>query len=260
MIIDGRAIAEKTFKGLKKRKLPQGVLAAILVGNNSASISFLRAKQRAAERLGVRFEIFRFSERLSARALERAVGNLAARRTVKGIILQLPLPEKFDDQRIIARIPVEKDVDALRGSEAVLSPAVGALATILKSIKFNIRGKRVVVIGRGFLVGRPIAEWLQSRSASLTIFHRSFFDLAILRDADLVVSATGEPGLLRGTMIKKGAILIDFGFAMLRGKIAGDIDIASCVKRARALTPTPGGTGPVLVAEIFRNFFDLADR
>lgn len=257
MIIDGRKIAQKIIERLKRKLAPKNILAAVLVGNNSASESFLKQKAAVAELLGVSFKILRFFKAVSENELKAAIRDLSKDRKVGGIILQLPLPEKFDRDQIISQICEEKDVDALRGGTTVLAPAVGALEVVLRSINFDCRGKSAVVIGRGLLVGKPIADWLNGKIKKLTVFNSSFFDLKILKEADLVISGVGKAGLIKGKDLKRGAVLVDFGYGFKNGKISGDFDFKSCRGKAAFITPTPGGTGPILVAKLFENFYRL---
>ncbi|MEK7554881.1 MAG: bifunctional 5,10-methylenetetrahydrofolate dehydrogenase/5,10-methenyltetrahydrofolate cyclohydrolase [Patescibacteria group bacterium] len=260
MVIDGRAIARNIVAGLAKRRRPSGKLAAILVGDHSASEKFLKEKARVAEALKIPFQIYRISGSASQSALKRLIKKLNTDQTVRGIVLQLPLPGNFSTEEIIPAINVKKDIDALRDDARVPSPAVGVVKTILEHVHFSATGKRAVVVGRGLLVGKPIAAWLTRRVARIDQFHRSHFDQKRLREADLVVSGVGTPMLIHGADLKKGVVLIDFGYGMRRGKVSGDFDFQTCTPKARAITPTPGGTGPILVAELFRNFFAINKR
>jgi len=266
-IIDGRRIAERILNRLKKQPKPKKILAAVLVGRNPASISFLKQKEKAADSLGIQFQLYRFSSKILEAALKRKINQLNRDAKIGGIIIQLPLPKGINRDSIIALLAKNKDVDALKGAALVLPPAVGALDAILKNIRFALKGKRVVVIGRGLLVGKPIAIWLKNKVNRLDIFYSTFFDRQILEQADLIISGVGVSGLVKGSQIKKGAVLVDFGYSFKRGptrtkrgltqKIAGDFDFESCAKKAKYITPVPGGTGPILVAKLLDNFYRL---
>jgi len=256
-IIDGRAIAKRIIAELKRKPKPKKILAAILVGRDHASISFLKQKERVAHELGIRFKLHKLSGLPSEDTLLRLIKKLNRDRSVGGIVLQLPLPKKYNRDRAIAAIAAKKDVDALRSTVFVTPPAAAVVATIVRAVHYQLRGKRAVVIGRGFLVGDPVAKWLASRRANVTVFHRNFFDKKLLRGADFVVSGMGRPAFVKGDWLKQGAFLIDFGYGMKSGKVNGDFDFKSCARKVSFITPTPGGTGPILVAELFRNFYHL---
>lgn len=261
MIINGKKIAEDILNQLRKQPTPQKALTAVLVGDDPASISFIRQKQKAAERLGVRFEVSRFPAAITAETLAAEAARLGDDTRVGGIIVQLPLPRHIDRDRVLAALPASKDVDALRGPHhGIAPPAVGTLRVILDALKFKLRGVRAVVLGPGFLVGQPIADYLKGKVDTLQVFGRGADPETLkeaLRKADVVISGVGVPGLIRGKVIKKGAVAIDFGYARGLKGLSGDFDFASVAPRASAITPTPGGTGPILVAELFSNFYTL---
>ena len=257
MIINGRQIASEILEKLKRRTKPSKILAAVLVGNDPASISFLKQKEKTAALLGINFRLYKFSAQISEKKLKSGIVKLNKNPQIGGIILQLPLPRKINREAVIHVLETKKDVDALRSSQLVLPPVVGVLKTILENIHFNFKNKNAVVIGRGILVGEPIAKWLRGRAKKLTVFHSRFFDKKILKKADLVISGVGKAGLILGGDIKKGSVIIDFGYSFGQGKVSGDFDFESCRKKARFITPTPGGTGPILVAKLFENYYQL---
>jgi|SRR3989344_5777634 len=268
MIIDGRRIAEKILNRLKKQPKPKKILAAVLVGKNPASISFLKQKEKAAKSLDITFKLYKFSSTLGEPRLKKKIISLNRNPKIGGIIIQLPLPKGINRDSIIALLAKNKDVDALKSAALVLPPAVGALDAVLKAIRFSLKSAWVVVVGRGLLVGKPIAEWLKNRVSRLDIFYSTFFDKRILGEADLVVSGVGVSGLVKGSQIKKGAVLVDFGYSLKQegrrkrkrgtARIKGDFDFESCARKAKYITPTPGGTGPILVAKLLENFYKLS--
>ncbi len=258
--VDGKVLAGKIIAELKSRPTPSNELAAVLVGENAASASFLKQKGKIADELGIRFVVHNLSAGLSERELIAELIKIISSANVGGFILQLPLPEKYDRAVILSVLPAEKDVDALTGKGTAVPPAVLAVQDILKEVNFPITDKVVGVVGRGLLVGRPIAEWFSGKCREVVVFHTGT-DLARIKDCDLVICGTGKSGLIRQEMLKAGAGVIDFGFGMVDGKIRGDFDPPSLVISHSLLsfyTPTPGGTGPVLVAELFRNFYKLS--
>ena len=260
MIIDGRKIAGSILGRLRKLPQPREILAAVLVGQNPASVSFLKQKEKAAKSLGVAFKLYKLPSTVGAPELKRKIISLNRHPKIGGIIIQLPLPKKMNQSEMINLIGSHKDVDALKSSKRFLSPTVGTLKEILKAIKFNFENKKAVVVGRGFLVGQPIADWLRDKVQLLTITDKDNFGTA-LKAADLVVTGVGKPALITGSLIKKGSVIVDFGYSVtgrgLKRRVSGDVDFLSCQRKAAFITPTPGGTGPIVVAQLFENFYKL---
>lgn len=269
--IDGKAIAEKILAELKKKKRPEKTLAAVLVGDNAQSESFLKQKEKIAAELGIKFVIRRLSEKNTQADLMEAIGDLNGDCDVGGVIIQLPLPSFFDRGAAIKAVNVKKDIDALNdNNDLVLSPAVEVVKEILSANNYDLSGKAVAVVGSGgFLIGRPIGKWLEGKCKK-NIALDIGGDFNELKEADLVICGAGKAGLIKTAMLKDGAALIDFGCSMVketsgeRGKekirIKGDFDVDSLKASRVALrffTPTPGGTGPILVAELFKNFYKL---
>ncbi|MDP1719255.1 MAG: bifunctional 5,10-methylenetetrahydrofolate dehydrogenase/5,10-methenyltetrahydrofolate cyclohydrolase [bacterium] len=258
MIIDGKQIASLVLAELKKQPQPTKKMIAVLVGDDPASLSFLKQKERVAKELGVGFELKQFSGDIGQVELMENIVLISSEQNVGGLIVQLPLPARFDRDQILSAITLEKDVDVLVGS--ILPPAVLAVEDILNFLNFDLKGKIVGVVGKGFLVGAPIAKWLQGKCSQVIIFD-SKSDLADLKKADLVITGTGKAGLITDDMLKEGAGVIDFGYGMVNGKISGDFAASLLLTTSPNLlafyTPTPGGTGPILVAELYKNFYSL---
>jgi len=259
MLIDGAKIAENILRQLAKQSVPDKELAAVIVGDDSASLSFLRQKQRAAESLGVKFRIYQCDEAMAESTLIEKIASLSADPKIGGVIVQLPLPKKFDRVAVLNAIGIEKDIDVLNGETSrILAPAAGALKRMLEEIKFDVTDKSVVVVGSGLLIGRPVTTWLMGQARSLTVVNRGGYDPAVLRTADLVVTGTGVPRLIRGEHLKRGSVVFDFGYGRDEAnELAGDVDGKSANKVAAWVTPTPGGTGPVVVAQLFANFYQV---
>ncbi|MCX6702640.1 MAG: bifunctional 5,10-methylenetetrahydrofolate dehydrogenase/5,10-methenyltetrahydrofolate cyclohydrolase [Candidatus Wolfebacteria bacterium] len=269
-IIDGRKIAQSIIERLKSQPKPQKTLAAILVGNDPASISFLKQKQRIADELGVKFEIRRLNEAITESDLIKEIKNIGESKDISGMIVQLPLPENLNRENILNAIPKEKDIDVLSdkakkdsrgGKSLVLPPAVAVIEEIFKSYFLNLKSLKVAVVGLGFLVGKPISEWLKNKCAELYLLDIGD-DLNTIKNADWVISGVGRAGLIKPEMLKNDAIIIDFGYDTKDGKISGDLDVSNLKSYDLNLkpgyyTPTPGGTGPILVAELFKNFYKL---
>jgi len=279
MIIDGKKSAGEILAKLKKeiQKSPRRLVGAILVGENPASESFLKQKVKVAEVLGVNFKIFKFKSNITTLKLAEEIQKLNENKNINGIIIQLQLPKHINMERILTAINPKKDIDALSKNPKVLAPTVEAVKFIFQKYKINYKNKNILIVGRGRLVGKPIYEWLTANK-SYRQFMRSKVKVKIIderqknnltgytKDFDIIISGVGKAGLINGKMIKRGAVLIDFGFSRQNGppnngetrKISGDFDFSSCAKKAKLITPVPGGMGPIMVAMLFKNLFKLS--
>lgn len=274
-VIDGRAVAKATREALKNKVevlLEQGItpgLDVILVGDDPASLIYVRNKKRACERLGMRSRIHTLPATTMQDELEQLICSLNADDTVDGILLQLPLPGDLDANRALAQIDPIKDVDGLHTSNLgrlvcglpgphPCTPA-GCL-TLLDSIGYEVSGKKAVIVGRSQLVGKPMAFLLLQRNATVTICHSRTRDLeAEIRQADIVVAAVGYAELIRGEWIKPGAVILDVGINRREdGSLVGDVDFEGAQGRAAAITPVPGGVGPMTIATLLSNTYKQA--
>jgi len=273
-VINGKEIAQKIIQSLKNEPKPQKIFAVASVRGNSASESFLKQKEKIAKELGIDFRLYEFDKGLLQDDLRKEVVKISRLKKVGGVIVQLPLPGHINNQYVLNAIPREKDIDVL-GERAlgafyanrniVLPPAVGAMEEILKTKNYQLKAARVAVVGLGQLVGKPISVWLIKKCKELYLLDRES-DLKILKQADLVICGIGKAGIIKPIMLKDGASVIDFGYERnegQQGSIVGDFNVSE-IENNRKLeiknswyTPTPGGTGPVLVAKIFENFYTL---
>ncbi len=268
--ISGVQIASQIIENLKKQLKPNKILAAILVGDNQTSISFLKQKEKTAQELGVDFRIYKFPIDIKNDDLRQEIVHISGQKPIGGVIVQLPLPEHLNRHYALNAIPRGKDVDVL-GERAlgafytdrnpVLPPVVEVVKSILTTCNAQLVTLKVAIVGQGFLVGKPIFVWLKDKVKELYILgHES--DLAIIKNCDLVITATGKANLIKPEMLKENASVIDFGYSFNENKIQGDFD-ASLIENCKLkienswYTPTPGGTGPILVAKIFENFYKL---
>jgi methylenetetrahydrofolate dehydrogenase (NADP+)/methenyltetrahydrofolate cyclohydrolase len=266
-IINGKKMAEEILRRLQKLPQPRGELGAVLVGNDPASISFLGQKRAVAKRLQVQFSIYRYPARITQNRLQTEVSRLGYSKNINGIIVQLPLPAHIKTQQVLDLIPTKKDVDVLSssafgkfatGNSNVFPPVAAAISEIARRYRVAIKGKRAAVIGYGKLVGLPAAIWLAKQGATVLIANEWTNNLIrFTKGADIVVCGVGKPGLIAGDMIKRGAVIFDAGYGMRNGKPAGDCEFTSVSKKARLITPVPGGIGPLTVAMLFKNFYDL---
>jgi len=272
MVIDGKKIAEGIVAHLKKLPKPEKFFGAVLVGDDAASLNFLKQKEKAGKELGLEFRLYKLREDITTDELRAEIGRLAAPKNCGGFIVQLPLPEKINRHYALNGIPKEKDVDFLSeaalgafytGRSGAMPPSAGTVEEILKLEKRSLRDLTVVMVGAGFLIGKPVGFWLQNRVAELIVLDNTVKNVhARLAEADIVISGTGQPGLFSAKHLKKGAVVIDFGFSTVGGaegkaKIAGDFDPTGADEANIHYTKTPGGTGPVLVAKLFENFYKL---
>lgn len=240
MIIDGRHIASGVITRLKSLPKPDKFLAAVLVGDDKSSVSFLAQKEKVARELGVDFRLYKFPAEIKNDELREEVGKIAGHKTCGGVIVQLPLPAQLNRHYILNAIPPEKDVDLLSERalgafyaerSKVLPPAVGTVKEILESFNPDpafLKSQSVALVGLGLLVGRPIATWVMWR-AKETFLLRSTSDLAIAKQADIVIVGVGKAGLLTPDMVHDGACVIDFGYDGNRG----DFEPGRAVQRPR---------------------------
>lgn len=272
--IDGKKISQIILDQLKSRPIPRKFLAVFLVGNDSASESFVRQKEKIAKELGIDFRIYKFEENLSNDKLKEKMKQIISSKLCGGAVLQLPLPGGLNPLYVMNVIPPEKDVDVLserslggfyNGRSKILPPSVVVVEEIFKYLKIDISSlKSIAVVGQGTLVGKPITSWLSGKVSRVAIFDKGS-DLTELKEADIVISGTGVSDLIKVSMLKKEAGIIDFGYGSdSSGKIGGDFDQNSIASvgdnHLNFYTPTPGGTGPILVACLFKNFYDLNEK
>ncbi len=277
-IIDGKALAQ-TVRGevklraeafLAKHGRKPG-LHVVLVGDDPASHVYVRNKEKAAAQCGIAGEIHRMPADTRMEDLLAKVAELNAAPGIDGILVQLPLPKHLDDQTVVDAIDPAKDVDGLHPVNAGLlvvgRPGLrpctpSGCMRMLTSIGADLKGKRAIVVGRSTLVGKPIALMLLAENATVTMAHSRTVDLAArVAECDIVIAAVGVPKLIQGSWIKPGAIVIDVGINRLAdGTLVGDVDYESALPRAGAITPVPGGVGPMTIAMLLSNTVDAAER
>ena len=258
MIIDGKKIAGEIKEQLAERFSGRSaVLAVVLVGEDPASIKFVERKKKFGEEVGVEVRVLEYEDDIAEENLAEEVQKLAGNDQVGGIIIQLPLPKHIEANRILNLVPASKDVDALTADASVDSPVVEAIMEILDRGGVDLNNKKIVVVGRGQLVGRPVAIRLAQDGFDVEVASTATGDLKKLTlSADVIISGVGKPGLITPDMVKEGVILIDAGTSEQASKLAGDIDLA-CADKASLFTPVPGGVGPLVVAMLFKNLAKL---
>lgn len=271
VIIDGKAAAAALRAEIGQEvaaiKAARGLvpgLHVVLVGDDPASRVYVASKEKLAAEIGMNSVAHRLPAETTETELLAKLAELNADDSVDGILVQLPLPKHIDTSRIIDAIDPAKDVDGLHsinagklaGGKAGLVPCTPLGSMLLvKSVLPSLSGLEAVVVGRSELVGRPVAQLLLQADCTVTIAHSRTRDLAATcRRADILIAAVGRPGLVKGDWIKPGATVIDVGINRLPdGKLTGDVDFAEAVKVAGAITPVPGGVGPMTIACLLRN-------
>ncbi len=266
--IDGKALAARTRAALAATVAPLAYrphLAVVLASEDPASAIYVRNKSKAAHEVGIESTQHVLPPSTTREELLALIARLNADAAVDGILVQLPLPPQHDAQEVIAAIDPHKDVDGFhplnagrlaRGDESgLVSCTPLGVIRLLEDARTTIPGARAVVLGRSNIVGRPVAELLLNRSATVTVCHSRTVDLpARIAEADIVVAAIGKPELVQGAWIKEGATVIDVGInKRADGKVVGDVDFAGASLRARAITPVPGGAGPMTIACLLEN-------
>ncbi len=267
MVIDGRKIAVEILSGLKAEPKPEKFLGAVLVGDDPASLNFLKQKEKVAKELGVDFRLYQLPADMKTDDLRREIVRLAGAKTCGGFIVQLPLPQGINRHYVLNAIPAAKDPDILSeaalgafytGRSGLVPPAVEAVKEIVAREKRDLRAENVVLIGAGFLIGRPIGYWLLDKVAQLTVLDSKSAGLRPkLKEADVVISGVGRVDVVAPADLKSGALVVDFGSSKKDGKIVGDFSSEGAEEKNISYTPTPGGTGPILVAKLFENFYAL---
>lgn len=260
MIIDGKAIAAQVKAPLQGS---DAKLAVIMVGDDPASSVYVRNKERACAEVGIRSCSRRLPATASTKEVIASIAELSA--WADGILVQLPLPEHIDEKKVLGAIPPEKDVDCFHPynigkfltGEAGLRP--GTPAGILHLLG-DVSGKHCVIIGRSNIVGKPLALMLLHANATVTVCHSKTKDLAsYTRQADVLISAVGKPRFITADMVKPGAVVIDVGINRdENGKLCGDVAFEEVAAKASAITPVPGGVGPMTVAMLLKNTVEAA--
>ncbi len=274
-ILNGKEVAEKLLESLKPRvKAAWPKLCIVQVGNNPASDSYIKQKLKSCDAVGMMHEHLHFPESVSFQELLTIIHNLNDNKTVSGFIIQLPLPEPLAQEapQLLRAVDPAKDVDGfgaynlgkmfLSSDYENLPPATPAgIITLLEYYKIPVEGKHAVIVGRSNIVGKPLAVMLLNRGATVTVCHSKTQDLAsFTRQADILVSAVGKPKLITKDMVKPGAVVIDVGTNRLEDKLVGDVDFEAVQEVASAITPVPGGVGPLTVASLIRNCVRARER
>jgi methylenetetrahydrofolate dehydrogenase (NADP+)/methenyltetrahydrofolate cyclohydrolase len=278
LLLDGKTVAQRLRESLKARVAAlreRGIvpcLAVMLVGDDPASHTYVRTKAKACESVGIRSVVQHYPASVSQAELEAQINAWNTDPAVHGVLIQHPVPKPLDEAALLRRLDPRKDVDGITpaslGALLTGEPAFGActplgIITLLDAYDIPMEGKHAVVIGRSVILGKPMALMLLNRNATVTICHSRTRDLdSLTRQADILVAAVGKPEFITGAMIKPGAVVIDAGYNRVAGRSGdvGDVDFASAAQVASAITPVPGGVGPMTVAMLLQNTVQAAEQ
>ncbi len=244
-------------------------LAVIRIGEDPASGVYVGNKEKACSRVGIKSYIFHLKDTVEQKEVEQLLNKLNLDKNIDGMLLQLPISKKFDEQRLISFINPEKDVDGLneqnigklvKNEQAMRSCTPAGIVNLLKSQNIKIEGKKIVVIGRSLLVGKPLSLMLLNLNATVTITHSKTINLnKICNEADILIAAAGKPNLIDSSFVKEGAVIIDVGIHRLtssdkiKTRLCGDVLLEDVIPKVFAYTPVPGGVGPMTVTMLLVN-------
>lgn len=273
-IIDGKALAieyQEILKNQVARMERKPTLAVILVGNDPASEIYVRHKRQVAERIGIISELFQLSPVITEEALIAFIQELNANDKVDGILVQLPLPKHINADAVIEAIHPDKDADGLTsanlghlfvGKPNLVPCTPMACLALIKKVCPVLQGKDVVIVGRSKLVGKPLSQLLLDENCTVTQAHSKTLNLKkVCREADILIVAVGKPNLITKSFVKKGAIIIDVGINRLRNKkIVGDVEFRKMIGHVAAITPVPGGVGPMTVTMLLQNTVQISQK
>lgn len=273
-IMDGKALSEKIYERIKTEvsKLDKKpTLAVIITADNEAGKIYVRNKKRACENTGINSITVEFDETVSDEEFLSKIDELNKNPEVDAIMVQLPIPRHLDTEKILNSISPEKDADGLHYINAgklftgqipnSVACTPKGIIRILDEYGINVEGKHAVVIGRSNLVGKPIAQLLMQKNATVTHLHSKSKNIEFFtKNADIIVVATGKPKMLKGDMVKEGVVIIDVGISRVDGKLSGDVDFDSVAPKASFITPVPKGVGPMTVAMLIQNTLELSKQ
>jgi len=268
-LLEGKPIAAKIKEEIKQEVAGLGtkpVLASIIVGENPGALAYVKSQTKTAEGLGIEYKLHQLGAETSESALIEFIQKLNSDKSINGIIIQMPLPAQIDYKKISEYIAPEKDVEGMHpanigkivfGKAKILPCTPAGVMELLESIKVNLRGKEVVVVGHSEIVGKPLALMLLEKFATVSVCHIGTSEAKKLEEhvgrAQILIVAVGKANLIKGDWIKKGAIVIDVGINRIEGKIVGDVEFEAAEIKASYITPVPGGVGPLTVTMLMRN-------
>ena len=275
-ILDGKKLSEEILENLKREIKKRNLklrLAVVQIGDRAVggwrpvSQIFISQKKKACERVGIDFKLCKLPAKISVPELKKEIEKIIKNPANSGVIIQLPLPKEFFPEAFLNLIPEEKDIDVLsekslgkfyQGTLKILPPTVQGILYLFKNYKIELKGKNVVIVGAGRLIGNPLALRLLQEKATVSVLNEFTKDApSFTKKADILISGVGKPNLITGGMVKKGVMVIDAGTSIKKGKLMGDVDFKSVSKKASYITPVPGGVGPMTVACLIENLVEL---
>ena len=276
-IIDGKKLAKQIRENLKieceelKEKGINPKLAVIMVGDDKASKIYVKNKSKACNEIGIKYEEYLLDENINQNELIELIEKLNNDKTVHGILLQSPVPEGLDINEAFRKISPEKDVDGFNptnvgklalNQDTFVSCTPYGIMRMFEAYNIDLEGKKVVIIGRSNIVGKPLMQCCLNKNATVTICHSKTKNIKEhIKDADVVISAIGKPEYVTADMVKDGAIVIDVGINRTEdGKIVGDVDFENVSKKASYITPVPGGVGPMTIAMLMNNVIKACNK
>lgn len=271
MILDGKALSEKILNNLKteiEQNNYKPTLAVVLVGNNPASEVYVSVKEKACNKIGIKSIVYKFEESTSEQILLEKFDELNNDSSIDGILVQLPLPAHIDKTKVIECISPQKDVDGFTlyntgcissGQEPYCYPCTPkGIIRILDEYNIQIEGKHVVIVGRSNIVGKPLAQMMLNKNATVTVCHSKTSNLSEhTKQADILVAAVGKPYFITSDMVKDNAVVIDVGISRIDGKLKGDVNFEDVSQKASYITPVPKGVGPMTISSLMENTLEL---
>jgi len=270
IILNGEKIAKKILAKVK-RKIDKNKLnlklAVVSLGSDRIGRLYVEKKKEACEKVGIKFFLFQLKKNIKEKNLKKQIKEIVQKKDISGVVVQLPLPKKFNREEILSLIPSFKDPDLLSpaslaefwgGTLKIEPPIVKAVEYFLKEYKISLKRKKVVLVGLGKLVGKPLAIWLFKQGADFAVVEKDTRDaFSVIKKADIIISGAGSPKIITGEMVKKGAVVIDAGLSTEKKRLLGDVDFDSVSKKASFITPVRRGIGPVVVACLLENLVEL---
>lgn len=276
-IMDGKSISNKILRRIKDEVIDEinkgnrrPSLSVIYVGNDKGSLAYLNMIKKKSEKVDIDCNIHKFDENTSEEQLINEIISLNKNSNIDGILLQLPLPKGFDSKNIVSSINPNKDVDGIHyinagklylGDESLVPCTPKGIIRLLDEYNINLSGKKVVVIGRSDILGKPLSMLLLNRNATVEICHSRTHDLKLSTlSGDIILSCAGKPGLIKEDMVKEDSIVIDAGINNVNGEIVGDICFEELLGKVSLITPVPGGVGPMTIAMLLENVMEVYSK
>lgn len=275
ILLEGKPIAAKIKEEIKQQVealARKPVLASIIVGDNAGSSAYVKSQAKAAQDLGIEYQLHKLEDGISEEAIIEFIQQLNSDRMINGIIIQMPLPASVDYKKISQFILSDKDVEGMHpinigkilfGKGKILPCTAAAVMELLAATGVDLYGKEVVVVGHSEIVGKPLSLLLLDKFATVSVCHIGTSKAGKLeehvRQAEVLIVAVGKAGIIKGSWVKEGAIVIDVGINRVGDKIVGDVEFEEAAKRASYITPVPGGVGPLTVTMLMRNLVEAAN-